>query len=158
VVAAIGLLPWLRTRTTGVWAFVAVWAAAAAGLFATPGLPGLEPSPLAIGMSMAALVPPVWLSLLDLAQEAEEPAPVWPDSGPLLDFVSCSVAAFVVSASHALLALSARQPVASWSLGFLRSVVSHLLVFCGLFALISVIRGAGRLVDRREIVESWLAR
>ena len=46
----------------------------------------------------------------------------------------------------------------SVALGALRSLLLHLVVFSGIFAAISVVRGLSRLISPRAAVEAWLAR
>ena len=158
-IAAAGLAPWLRARDRAVCAFVGSWTVVGLLAFATQGLSALEPSTLAIVLSLAALVPPVWLALLDLRQTGTDSRPTPADAGALADFVACAAAALVVSATHAIVTLLAHAvPTAQWFVELGRSAMLHLVVFSAIFALTSVVRGAARFARRPETAEAWLTR
>lgn len=158
-IAATGLAPWLRVKNPAVCAFVGSWAVVSLLALATRGLAGLEPSTIAIVLSLAALVPPVWLALLDLPEPGTDSRPTPADAGAPADFFACAAAALIVSTTHAgVTLLVGAIPTAQWSIELGRSAMLHLVVFLAIFALISVIRGAARRARRHEAVEAWLAR
>jgi glucan phosphoethanolaminetransferase (alkaline phosphatase superfamily) len=158
---AVGLAPWLRGRHPLVVALLGGWMLATVAAFAAGGLVTLKPSAIALTVSMAALVPPVWLALLDLRRSS---ADVVPDRGtssassPAGDFLACAAAALLIAGTHAILALSAGAASSIWLAGLGRSVILHLLVFSTAFALISVVRGVAQITGRRAAVEAWLTR
>jgi glucan phosphoethanolaminetransferase (alkaline phosphatase superfamily) len=164
---AVGLAPWLRVRHPAIVALLGGWAFANVAAFATGGLITLKPSALALAVSMAALVPPVWLALLDLRRSS---ADVVPDRGtssassPAGDFLACAAAAILITTTHAALVLSGEAGSSTWLGGLGRSAILHLLVFSTAFAIISVVRGVAQYVvsgfsrTLAAAVEAWLAR
>ncbi len=153
------LSPHLRAGRPGAWALVGVWVAAIAVELATGGLSRLEPSALALFVSLAALVPATWLALLDLRAPGESTGPSPPSAGPVADFLACAAAAVVVSLGHAVPSLWAGDTALLASFGVLaRSAALHGIVFAAIFGLLSMVRGAGRLIDSRGAAEAWFAR
>lgn len=156
---AAGLAPWLRARDRAVCAFAGCWTAVSLLTFATKGLSALEPSKLAMVVSLSALVPPAWLALLDLRRPGMDGTPAPREVGAMADFLACAAAALVVSVTHALFTLWAGAvPTAVWFVGLGRSATLHLVVFSAIFAVTSVVRGAARVGRRPDVVEAWLAR
>jgi hypothetical protein len=162
VAAAACLAPLLKSGHPGVRAFIAAWALAAVGLFVAAPLPRLEPSPAVLALALLSLVPPAWISLMDLRRGSPAAArrPDETADGVARDFAACALAAFVVTATHAIGALPPVLPLGARSagLGIVRSLLLHLVVFAGVFGLMCVIRGASRLISNRDAVEAWLAR
>ena len=159
---AAALAPWLRSRHRGACAFVAASALVAVGLIFAPPLARLEPSPFALALGLLSLVPPVWISLLDLPR-TPHPDGVGRDADEddvSHDFAACVMAAAVVTAIHGVAALPAALPFGLRSAGLasLRSLLIHLVVFASVFAIVCVIRGTARLISNRGAVEAWLAR
>jgi glucan phosphoethanolaminetransferase (alkaline phosphatase superfamily) len=157
---AVGLAPWLRSRLPLV-ALLGGWTLATAAAFATGGLIALTPSTLALSVSMAALLPPVWLALLDLRDSSADVVPDPPgNNGPAGDFLACAAAAILVTSTHAVLVLSGGAESSLWLAGLGRSTVLHLLVFSTAFAIISVVRGIAYVVREggSRTVEAWLTR
>ena len=69
------------------------------------------------------------------------------------------IAALAVTLMHALSALPPFPlGVATDGIGVLRSLLLHGIVFSGIFAAISIVRGASQLISPRRGVEAWLAR
>ena len=128
--------------------------------FAAPSLSALEPSTLAIALSLAALVPPVWLALLDLRRPGNGHGPTPADAGALgglFRLRRCGAhRQRDPHGAHAAAASSRRRRRGSSVLG--RSAGLHLVVFSAVFALTSIVRGAARLAPRPDAVEAWLAR
>lgn len=155
---AVGLAPWLRGRHRGVCTLIAGWAAVAAFEFAIAPLSALQPSTLALALSLAALLPPVGLALIDMSPTVRD----WPANGETRasgDFIACASAALVVTLGHALrILLAGGSPTPQKIADFCRAAVLHLVVFSAIFAVISVIRGAARLTRRPAVVEAWLGR
>src|SRR5918995_1240258 len=155
--AAAALQPWLGAGNRRVWSFVGTCAAGGLIAILTSGLDSLEPPPLALIVSLASLVPPVWLALLDLGERAVDRA-VPLDSGLQTDFAACLGAASVVTVVHAGgSAMLGGTPDGSL-MSFGRSALLHVLAFCAIFAGISVIRGVAAFSRRPVEVEAWLAR
>jgi len=160
--AAAGLLPLLRSGHRGVQAFVAAWAAATAAIFVTSPLARLEPSASALTIALLSLVPPVWLSSMDV-RAGNDRRPQTDDAGAdstWSDFAACMVAALVVTIWHAVRPAAAVLPLGAGSLAIesTRSLWIHLILFSAMFAAISVVRGAARLMSTRAAVEAWMAR
>jgi arylsulfatase A-like enzyme len=152
------LAPWAGRHHRAVQAFLGAWAAVTAVAFATGGLVTLAPSTLALTVSVGALIPPIWLALLDLSEPVGDVAPTPTESSPAGDFLACATAALLITGTHAVLTVAAGGLSSAWLVGLGRSVVLHLLVFSFAFALISIVRGAACLAPRPVAVESWLAR
>jgi hypothetical protein len=155
--AAAALQPWLRAGHRRVWSFIGTCAAGALIAILTSGLDSLEPTPLALIVSLASLVPPVWLALLDLGAPAVDHA-VPLDSGLQTDFAACLGAASVVTVVHAGGSVMLGGTPAGWLTSFGRSALLHVLAFCAIFAAISVIRGVAAFSRRPVEAETWLAR
>src|SRR5262245_48728499 len=162
VATAAGLAPWLRTGDRGARAFIALWALATLMLFLAAPLPRLEPSTSALALALLSLVPPVWISLMDLSRPGHGGTrPRHHDADDVSrDFAACAVAAIVVTAMHAIAPLPVVLSLSGWSavVAGIRSLLVHLVVFSGIFAVICVIRGASRLISARDAVEAWMAR
>jgi hypothetical protein len=157
-VTAAGLWPWLRAGHFAVSALLGSWLVVGVLTFATDGLLVLEPSTFTLGLSLAALIPPVWLALVDLRSQGARAATRADETGVSADFVACAIAALVISGTHAVIALLGGAPPSTrWFAEWGSSALLHLVVFSAIFALISVIRGAARLV-RQPQVEAWLGR
>ena len=157
-IAAAGLAPWLRARDRSVCAFAGSWGLVNLLAFVTGGLEALEPSPLSIVVSLLALLPPVWLALLDLREPGTKAAPSPVDAGPAADFVACVCAALMVSGTHALLGVLVTGVPTGWIAELSSAAVLHLLVSSAIFAVISIVRGISRLAPQPEAAEGWLAR
>ncbi len=160
---AVALAPWLRSGHRGARAFVAVWALAGAALFFAPPLSELQPSTTALALALLALVPAVWIALMDLPRARTDWHAVAPDANAdavSRDFAACALAAVLVTLLHALTALPFVIPLGARSaaLGGLRSLLLHLVAFSGVFAAICVIRGAARLISSSMVVEACLGR
>jgi hypothetical protein len=154
VVAAL-LAPWLRARHRAAVVLVATWAASAVLELLTPGLAALEPSWTAVAVSAAALIPPVWLSQIDLRGDAD--MPVAQEPAVAIDFAACLFAGLVVSMAHAVPSLvGAAAPQAAGAIA--RSIVLHLVAFAAIFAILSVIRALSRMSARPAALERWLTR
>ena len=155
---AIGLAPWLRGRHRGVCTLIAGWVAVAAVEFAVAPLSALQPSTLALALSVAALVPPVALALFEMVPAVAD-SPAHGETRAAGDFMACAGAALIVTFGHALrIAFTGGSPTPQRIAGFGRAAVLHLVVFSAIFAAISVIRGAARLTRRPAAVEAWLGR
>ena len=100
---AAGLAPWLRVSHRSVLFFVAGWALIAAALFIAPPLSQLEPSTAALALALLSLVPPTWLSMMDLrpAMPMSLPRPHDGADDVRRDFAACAAAALAVTAIHA---------------------------------------------------------
>ncbi len=158
---AAALAPWLRSGHRGARAFIAAWMLAGVALFVAPPLSRLEPSSFALVLALLALVPPVWIALMDLSRVRSGPhADTAGAVAVSRDFAACALGALAVTLTHALTALPFVFPlgVRSAGLGGLRSLLLHLVVFSGGFAVICVVRGLSRLISPRPGVEAWLAR
>jgi hypothetical protein len=158
---AAALAPWLRSGHRGARAFIAAWALAGVTLLFAPPLSQLEPSVSALLLALLALVPPAWIAVMDPygTQSGPDAGAAGTDSASR-DFAACVLAALAVTLTHALSVLPSAFSlgVRSAALGGLRSLLMHLVVFSGIFAAISVIRGVSRLISPRPVVEAWLAR
>lgn len=159
---AAGLAPWLRVRHRSACLFVAGWALIAVALFIAPPLSQLDPSTTTLALALLSLVPPTWLSMMDLRPAMPLPLPL-PDEGAddvRRDFTACAMAALVVTTIHAVAAIPYVLPFGAGSagLGVLDSLLTHLVVFSGVFAIICVIRGAARLISTEHAVEGRIAR
>ena len=157
-----GLAPCLRSRHRGACTFVAAWTVIGVVLFIAP-LSRLEPSRVAFGLALAALVPPVWLSLMNLTGvRPASPSLIHrhADADATSDFAACALAAVVVTAMHAAAALPAVLSYGARPAGMelLRSALMHLVVFSIVFAMLSVVRGAARLTPAPDVAEAMLAR
>ncbi len=157
---ATGLAPWLRPGQRTAQGFIAAWALVALALFLAPPLSELAPSRTALVLALLSLVPPVWISMMDLGRPPGDAArPTDRGSDVAADFAACALAALVVTAVHALVAVPAVLPsgVRSAGVGLTRSVLFHLVTFSAMFAVICVIRGLSRLMSS-DTLEEWLAR
>jgi hypothetical protein len=158
---ATALAPWLRSGHRGARAFIAGWVLAGVALFLAPPLSQLEPSSLALGLALLALIPPVWIAWMDLPRVRSGRHADAPGADPVSrDFAACALAALAVTLTHALSAVPFVFPLGmrSTGLGGLRSLLLHLVVFSGGFAAICVVRGFSRLISPRAVVEAWVAR
>jgi hypothetical protein len=149
------LAPWLRARRAGAVALAGAWALSIVLEFATGGFAALSPSPVALAVSLAALLPPVWLAMLGLDGPHRGSTPR--NTTPLADFLACAAAALLIVATHAALAWPGLE-TSAWLAGVGRSTVLHLLVFSGAFALLSLVRGAAQRSRQPRAAEAWLAR
>jgi len=159
VVVMVGLLPYLRSGDRVVWAFSGMWLGTSLLEVMSGGLASLQPSSAAVVVAIGALMPPVWLALLDLGRPNTD-AETRREDGPsaLADFVACAAAALLVTLTQAVLTLKAGASSAQWSAGVARSAILHLAIFSAMFAVISIVRGLARPVPHRDAVETWLAR
>ena len=156
--AAAGLGPWLRRRHRGATAFIALWLAVVVVSFAAPGLRSLEPSATALAVCLASLIPPVWLSRLELG--TSDGAPADAQTSVPAEFAACMIAAVVVMSTHSVLSIvaapgeaAAPSPTAAGG-----SLLLHLTAFAAIFAVSSIIRGLGRFTLRPHGVEASLGR
>jgi hypothetical protein len=154
---AIGLLPWLRRGRTGTWVLLGAWMTTIVVEVVAGGFGGLRPSPTAVAVAIAALVPPAWLSMLDLGLPEDAKRVTPRDPGPAGDFVTCAAAAVCVAVTHAVVAWHGAAD-AGWIAGVWRSLLLHLLVFSAVFAVLSIIRGLSTLARRPEALAAWLTR
>ena len=159
VATAGGLLPWLRSGHRGVRALIAAWFLVAIGLFFVPSLSQLEASTAALVLALFSLVPPAWLSILDLSPVATSARDDTADDVGH-DFVASAMAALVVTIFHAVAAFPATLPLSTQAaiLEGMRSLLTHLVVFLGVFAVMCVIRGVSRVVTTGDVVEAWTSR
>ena len=161
VACAAALAPWRRSGHGALRALIAVWAMVVLASFFAPPLSQLEPSATALALALLSLVPPMWIALMRLPGSSSEHHPNVDNAHTVgADFAACVVAAIVVTVMHALSAVPSvfALGLASVALGALRSLLLHLIVFSGIFAAISVLRGLSRLISARAAVEAWLAR
>lgn len=162
VAAGAGIWPCLRSGHQGARAFIAAWGLAAVVLLIAPPLSRLEPSPTGLALALLALVPPVWIALMDLPGARPAALSRLDDSAHDVsrDFVACALAALVVTITHAIAALPSVLPFGARRAGIqsVRSLLLHLVVFSGVFAVVCVIRGAARLISKPDAAEAWLAR
>jgi hypothetical protein len=154
---ATGLAPWLRRGRTGASVFLGVWTASIVVEIVTGGFASLRPSSIAVAVAIAALVPAVWLSMLNLGVSEHTVRTAPRDPGPAGDFVICAAAAVCVAVTHAAMAWQG-APDAAWVAGVWRSLLLHMLVFSAVFAVISIVRGLATMARRREALEAWLTR
>lgn len=158
----VGLAPLLRSGQRSGRLFIAAWILIAIGLLIAPPLSQLEPSSTAVVLAILSLVPPTWLSMMDAPPTwVATPSPRDDGAdGVTRDFAACALAALVVTAIHAAAAFPLTLPfgVNSTGLSGLRSLLTHLVVFSGVFAILCVIRGASRLISKGDGVEAWMAR
>ena len=145
VIVMVGLLPYLRSGDRVVWAFSGMWLGTALLEVMSGGLASLRPSSIAVAVAVGALIPPVWLALLDLGgleHGRRDPARGWskraqrfrrlrrrgdrgdPDTG----------------GAHA----ERQSIVAQWSAGVREALILHLAIFSAMFAVISIVRGLAR--------------
>jgi hypothetical protein len=156
---AAGLAPWLRSRDRRVMAFAGTWAVAAVVLFVVPPVSQLQPSPTALSLALLSLLPAVWIALLDV-DHAPASARFEEDRDASRDFVACMAAALGVAVVHAVAPAMLVGP-SGWTaigLGFVRSLLLHMVAFSAIFAVISVVKGASRAIADRDDVEAWIAR
>jgi hypothetical protein len=156
---AAGLAPWLRSdrRTQSL---AAVWAIAVAALFLAPPIAQLQPSAVALALALLSLLPPVWLSLIDIAPAPAGAPRFEEDHDASRDFAACMAAACAVTAVHAAGPALAARPFGWGAAGFAfgRSLLLHLVAFSAIFGAICVIKGASRAIADRDEVEAWIAR
>ena len=159
VIVMVGLLPYLRSGDRVVWAFSGMWLGTALLEVMSGGLASLRPSSIAVAVAVGALIPPVWLALLDLGGLNTD-VEIRLGDGPsaLSDFGACAAAAIVVTLTQAVLTRSVSPSLAQWSAGVARSLILHLAIFSAMFAVISIVRGVARPSPRPGAVETWLAR
>ncbi len=144
---ALALWPEFAARRALVSGGMLVWIAALAGvgtLVASP-LTSLGPGGWALGVAVAALVPVVWLAVIDLSQAT------WGDatrtSDPLArDAVVVTAAALVSMSLFAATGLAATRSFDL--LGAVLSVTTHALLFAALFAVFAVVRAIGDLTSK----------
>ncbi len=157
-----GLAPWLRSGHLAARGLVAAWAIVGVALFVAPPLSLLKSSSIALTLALLSLVPPVWISLIDLTRESSAPAARDHDIADAVsrDFAVCVLAGLIVTMIFAAAALPPTLPFGTpaAALAGLRSLLLHLVVFSGIFAVLCVVRGAARLVSSRDEVEEWMAR
>ncbi|MEO7276271.1 MAG: sulfatase-like hydrolase/transferase [Vicinamibacterales bacterium] len=159
VVAMLGLLPYLRSGDRVVWAFSGMWLGTALLELLSGGLASLQPNATAVVVAIGALVPPVWLALLDLGGlNSDRDSGLEERPSALADFAACGAAALLVTLAQALLALNGGSPPNAWWGGVARSAILHLAIFSAIFAVISIVRGLARPAARPGAVETWLAR
>ena len=159
-VCATALAPWLRSGHGGARGFVAAWAMVAVASFFAPALAQLEPSTNTFALALLSLIPPAWIAVMDLPRPRSR-APEGAEHRQAVgaDFASCMIAAFAVTLMHALSAVPPfPRGVATDGTGILRSLLLHGVLFSGIFAAISVVRGVSQLISPRGVVEAWLAR
>src|SRR5436190_6170008 len=113
VIVMVGLLPYLRSGDRVVWAFSGMWLGTALLEVMSGGLASLRPSSTAVAVAVGALMPPVWLALLDLGGLNTD-VEIRLGDGPsaLSDFGACAAAAIVVTLTQAVLMLSVSPSLA----------------------------------------------
>ncbi len=146
-VTALALWPELAARRAFISGAALVWTAAMAGVVALVASPltRLEPGGWALAVAAAALVPIVWIALIDLSQ-----AP-WTDGPRVADPLArdaivalCATAATVVISAGSALAATGSFDL----LGAVLSVSAHALLFGALFAVFVLVRAVGDLTSK----------
>ena len=153
---ALALWPDLAARRAWVSGGALVWLAAMTGVgaFVASPLEALEPGAWALAAAAAALVPVVWLALIDLSQ-----AP-WPDTARTSDPLArdAVVALFAWVAAVLLFALIGVAVTRSFAvLGAGLSVSAHALLFGALFAVFVLVRAVGDLTSKPAQWETFSA-
>ncbi len=144
---ALALWPELAARRAFISSAALTWTAAMAGvgaLVASP-LTRLEPGGWALAAAATALVPVVWLALIDLSQ-----AP-WTDGARGVDPLARDAVVAACAAGAAVLIFGGSGLVVTGSfdpLGAMLSVSAHALLFCALFAVFVLVRAIGDLTSK----------
>ncbi len=153
---ALALWPDLAAGRAIVSGGALVWlvAMAGVGVFMTAPMTSLEPGAWALAVAAAALVPVVWLALIDLA------AAPWTDATRTTDLLARdAVVALVATAAAVLLftviGLGAGRPFGM--LGVALTVTAHALLFGSLFAVFVLVRAIGDLTSKPAQWESLSA-
>ena len=158
VAAGAGIWPCLRSGHQGARAFIAAWGLAAVVLAIAPPLSRLEPSPTGLALALLALVPPVWIALMDLPR-ARPAAPSRLDDiahDVSRDFVACTLAALVVTITHAIAALPS---VRRWHASCQTQRCTVCCCTSSCFPACSRCLRPGRSVrSKPDAAEAWLAR
>ena len=156
------LMPQLRGGA-GRWpaaAYVAAGSAAAAWLFVTRPLTTLGNSPRALALAVAALVPPVWLAIID--HRAWEPIDVVATHRPRLAAVALTTAGagWLVYAVQAPLrlqqAVGIDLPPRAFGIGIGSAAILDLFVFSALALALLTLAGLASAGRRSGIAEYWL--
>ena len=153
---ALALWPDLAARRACISGGVLVWLAAMAGVgaFVASPLTSLEPGAWALGAAAAALVPVVWLALIDLSQ-----AP-WTDTARASDPLARDAVVVLIAAVAAALLFAITGVAVTRSfdvLGAGLSVSAHALLFGALFAVFVLVRAVGDLTSKPAQWEAFSA-
>lgn len=153
---ALALWPELAARRALVSGGLLVWTASMAGVgaFVASPLTTLEPGPWALAAAAAALVPVIWLAVIDLTQ-----AP-WSDTVRTSDPLArdAVVVLFAAMASISLFAATGLAVTESVDLlGALLSLSAHALLFAALFAVFVLVRAIADLTSKPSQWEAFSA-
>ena len=144
---ALALWPDLAARRAFISGAALVWTAAMAGVgaFVASPLTRLEPGVWALALAAAALVPVVWLALIDLSQApwADGPRAADPLARDAVVALCATAAAVSIFAGSALAATRSFDP-----LGAVLSISAHALLFSALFAVFVFVRALGDLTSK----------
>ncbi len=153
---ALALWPDLAARRAFISGGALVWLAAMAGVgaFVASPLTSLQPGPWALAAAAAALVPVMWLALIDLSQAA------WTDPARASDPLArdAVVALFAAVAAVTLFGVTGIAVTRSFGLlGAALSVSVHALLFGALFAVFVLVRAVGDLTSKPAQWEAFSA-
>jgi hypothetical protein len=144
---ALGVWPDIRGRGAPLAATALVWVAAMAGVAAAVGSPlqALRPGGVAVLASMAALLPIVWLTAIDLrlAPWTDVPRSTDMSGRDALVAAASAAAVLILQASAAVLAAGTVS-----GLGLAQSAAAHLLLFGAVFAGLAVVRAVADLTSK----------
>lgn len=156
------LLPFMQgpNRRIGVVAYAV--AAAAVGLWAIfrPALAGIGDSPRSLVIGLLALVPPIWLAVID---HGVTPAPPVDPIDERRALKASLLAGLLGWATYAIaIPIRIRQTVGidlsppAWTLALGSSLVADVFVFAAIFLVVQVVAGAARFARSPARVEYWL--
>ncbi|MGD9903567.1 MAG: sulfatase-like hydrolase/transferase [Vicinamibacterales bacterium] len=145
--AALALWPDVVSRRAPLAAGVLVWAGFLAGVAAVIGAPltRLTPGGAALALSLAALVPVLWMAAIDLTLAPWLDAPRATDMSGR-DTVVAAGSAVAVLAVQAVGALA--TPGAVTGLGLAQSAAAHLLLFAAVWAGLAIVRAVAELTSK----------
>lgn len=153
---ALALWPDLSARRALVSGGLLIWVAAMAGVggvVASP-LTTLGPGAWALALAAAALVPVLWLAIIDLTQAT------WTDAARTTDPLArdAVVMLFAAAASVSLFAAAGLATTRAFDpLGAVLSTSAHALLFAALFAVFVLVRAIGDLTSKPSQWEAFSA-
>ena len=153
---ALALWPEFAARRALVGGGLLVWVACMAGVgaFVAAPLQTLEPGSWALAMAAAALVPVVWMAVLDLTHAT------WTDTTRTNDPLARDAVVVLVAAVASISLFAATGLAATRTfdpLGAVLSVSAHALLFAALFAVFVMVRAIGDLTSKPPQWEAFSA-
>jgi len=149
-----------RFRRTASWGYVAVGVLLGTGLLVRPVMPSIDNSPRSFLIALIALLPPVWLAVID---QVAHPAPSLRPSNQRHVLDTCAVAAALVWAAYAIGAPFRLRGTPGVELSLFNLVIAaassavvHGFAFMAIFLALATLAAFAKTRRQSGAVEYWL--